>query len=196
MALDYSALPLRTVRTGARLRAAAPHSGERLTLDSRAFAVMTDFAVVPAATIEPDATVGEANQFMIRRGVRSLIVVDREHRVLGVITAQDVLGERPMQIARERGVRHHEIIVRDVMTTAERIEAIPLDALLDAKIGHVVTTLRRAGRQHALVVEATPDGDLVRGVFSLSQIASELGVVLDASPVAATFAEVEAALVR
>jgi CBS domain-containing protein len=196
MTLDYAALPLRRLGSGARLRAATPHSGERLTLDSRALSVMTDFAVVPAATIEPEASIDDANRSMIRRGVRSLIVVDHARRVLGIITATDVLGERPMQVAREHGVKHHEVPVREVMTALDRVEALPIDALIDAKIGHVAATLHKAGRQHALVVEGGADGDTVRGIFSLTQIASDLGISIEASSVAATFAEVEAALAR
>jgi len=196
MTLDYAALPLRQLRSDARLRAATPHSGERLTLDSRALSVMTDFAIVPAATIEPDASVDDANRSMIRRGVRSLIVVDHARRVLGIITATDVLGERPMQVALAHGVKHDEVAVREVMTPLDRMEAIPIAALLDAKIGHVAATLRKAGRQHALVVESGADGDTVRGTFSLTQIASDLGIAIESASVAATFAEVEAALGR
>jgi CBS domain-containing protein len=196
MALDYAALPLRPLERDARLRAATPQSGERRTFDSRALSVMTDFAIVPAATIEPDASVDDANRSMIRRGVRSLIVVDHANRVLGIITATDILGERPMQIARERDAKRHEILVREIMTPIDRMEALPIDALLDAKVGHLVATLRKAGRQHALVVERGPEGDVVRGIFSLTQIAAELGISIEASAIAGTFAEVEAALIR
>jgi CBS-domain-containing membrane protein len=196
MTLDYAALPLRPLRPGARLRGATPHSGERLTLDSRALTVLTDFAVVPAATIEPQTSVDDANRTMVRRGVRSLIVTDQGQRVIGIITATDILGERPMQIALERNVKHDEILVREVMTPLDRTEGLPLESLLDAKIGHVVATLRKAGRHHALVVETVQGNDVVRGIFSLSQIASELGISLEANAVAGTFAEVEAALAR
>jgi hypothetical protein len=82
------------------------------------------------------------------------------------------------------------------MTPLDRMEALPIDALIDAKIGHIAATLRKAGRQHALVVESGPDGDTLRGIFSLTQIAAELGISIETSSVAATFAEVEAALGR
>jgi ferric-dicitrate binding protein FerR (iron transport regulator) len=69
-----------------------------------------------------------------------------------------------------------------------------MESLLDARVGHVVATLQRAGRQHALVVDRGGEGDVVRGVFSLTQIASELGVVIESGSVASTFAEIEQAL--
>ncbi len=196
MMIDYAALPLRPLQGAVRVRAATPQGGDRLTLDSRALSVMTDFAVVPAATIEAGVSAVEANNFMIRRGVRSLLVVDHAQRVVGIVTAVDILGERPMQIALERNVPHHEILVREVMTPVDRMEAVPADALFDAKIGHVVATLSKAGRQHALVVETSPAGDVVRGIFSLSHIASALGISIETTTVAGTFAEVEAALAR
>jgi CBS-domain-containing membrane protein len=196
MMRDYSALPLRALQPGTRLRTASAHGGERLTLDSRALSIMTDFAVVPAATIAPGATVDEANQYMIRRGVRSLIVVDAAQRVLGIVTATDLLGEQPIQAALERALPRAEIPVRDIMTPIDRMEALPIESMLDARIGHLVATLQRTGRQHALVVESGPQGDVIRGTFSSTQIAAELGITVEVVPVAASFAEVEAALVR
>jgi hypothetical protein len=59
----------------------------------------------------------------------------------------------------------------------------------------VLETLRRDGRQHALVVE--PDGarTMVRGIFSISQIARQLGVeVPGGAEVARTFSEIESAI--
>lgn len=196
MSLNYAALPLRALAPGARIRSATPHGGERLTLESRALRVLTDFAVVPAATVEPGMSVREANEYMIRRGVRSLLVVDPGGRVVGIVTANDILGERSIQTALERNVPGAELAVRELMTPADRMEALPLESLLDARIGHVVATLQRAGRQHALVVERSSEGDVVRGIFSLSQIAAELGITIEAAGVASTFAEIEQALVR
>jgi CBS-domain-containing membrane protein len=196
MARDYAALALRPLRPGTRLRAASMLEGERRTLDSPALSIMTDFAAVPAATAGPGTTVDEANRLMIGRGVRSLIVVDGAGMVVGIVTATDILGERPIQAALANAVPRAEVPIRDIMTAVSWIEALPLEALADARIGHVVATLRKAGRQHALVVENGPQGDVVRGIFSLSQIASELGVRLEVAEVATNFAEVEAALVR
>ena len=84
------------------------------------------------------------------------------------------------------------------MTPRERLEVLWYAELRGAEVGHVVATLKAAGRQHALVAESGPDGagQTVRGIFSLSQIARQLGVTIASTEVARTFAEIEAALGR
>src|SRR5688572_21078413 len=149
---------------------------------------MTDLSRVAPATIWPQAPLGGANQFMITRGVRLLLVVDERERVLGVVTATDILGERPMRAATGRGLRRDELTVADIMVPAEQVEVISLEHAAAARVGHVLETLRRAGRQHALVLDA---GRMVRGIFSLSQIARQLGVTVTTSgEVARTFSEI------
>ncbi|HZE60427.1 MAG TPA: CBS domain-containing protein, partial [Burkholderiales bacterium] len=166
----------------------------RVTLESPALGVMTDFTRATPATIRPQAPLAGANQFMITRGVRLLLVVDEHESVLGVLTANDLLGERPMLAATGRGVRRDELTAADVMTPAERVEVVELAEVERARVGHVLETLRGAGRQHALVVDAE---SMVRGIFSISQIARQLGVSVQAGgEVALTFSEIEAALVK
>jgi CBS-domain-containing membrane protein len=193
MARDYAPLASLVLAPGTRV-ATHGQEGPRIGLDAPARDLMTDFRRVPAATIESAATVDEANDFMIRRAVRSLLVTESSGRVLGVITANDVLGERPVNIALERKIPHAEVLVRDVMTPAEQLEALRLEDVETAKVGHIVATLAHAGRQHTLVVQSGPGGDTVCGVFSLTHIAAAVGMALEAPEIASTFAEVEAAL--
>ena len=77
----------------------------RVTLESPALEVMTDLLRTSPATIRPQAPVEGANQFMISRGVRLLLVVDERDNVLGVVTATDVLGEKAVRAATERGMQ-------------------------------------------------------------------------------------------
>ena len=168
----------------------------RVALDSPAADTMTDFNRVAAVTIDPGAAIDEANRKMIENGVRLLLVAENSDIVLGIITASDILGEKPMQIVQERGVRHSEIAVRDIMTPHEMLEVIQMRDVLDAHVGHVVATLERAQRQHAMVVEPN-EGDAcqaVRGLFSASQIARQLGVPVHVGDVVRTFTEIEALL--
>jgi hypothetical protein len=132
--------------------------------------------------------------------VRALFVVDDQAAVLGIITSTDAMGERPVQIAQQRGIRHNEVLVREVMTRADELEAMTVEDVLRARVGDIVATLKRAGRRHALVVEPGPaEGGTpaytVRGIFSVSQIARLLGLPPEPGhDVARTFAEIEAAI--
>ncbi len=165
--------------------------------DSPAIAVMTDFTQVSAATITADATLAEATRLMIARGVRLLLVVDRYRVIEGVITAHDTMGERPINLLRERGGRHQELHVSDLMTPRSAIDVLDMADVLRAEVGHVVATLKECSRQHALVVEhdTIAGDDFVRGVFSATQIGRQLGVAISIFEVAHSFAQIEAALV-
>jgi CBS domain-containing protein len=204
----YQALALRELGGDAGFRRPSQPPSGRVSLESPALEVMTDLVRTTSATIRPQAPLAGANQFMIKRGVRLLLAVDEHEIVLGVLTANDLLGERPMLAATGRGVRRDELTVADVMTPAERVEVIELADVERARVGHVLETLRRAGRQHVLAVDfdvLMPRRPLdtgvkramVRGIFSISQIARQLGVSVPAGgEVALTFSEIEAALVK
>jgi len=207
MERDFAALPGRPLGAGAGFRRPVQALAPRVTLDSPALEVMTDLTRASPATIRPQAPVEGANQYMISRGVRLLLVIDDREEVLGVLTATDLLGEKAVRVAMERGLKRSELAVADLMTPARELEALTLAEVEAARVGHIVATLRRDGRQHALAVdydERPGQGPLepplrramVRGVFSISQIARQLGVALQASEVAHTFAEIEAALGR
>ena len=192
MERQYDPLPIRELGPDAGFRRPTQGTAGKVTLESPALEAMTDLMRITPATIWPQAPLGGANQFMITRGVRLLLVVDERERVLGVVTATDILGERPMRAATERGLRRDELTVADIMVPAEQVEVISLEHAAAARVGHVLETLRRAGRQHALVLDA---GRMVRGIFSLSQIARQLGVTVTTSgEVARTFSEIETAI--
>jgi CBS-domain-containing membrane protein len=170
---------------------------ERVTLEDPAVNVMTDFKSITAIIILSGDTLEEAHRRMIQRGVRLLLVVDQNRRVVGVITATDILGEKPMQAVAQRGIRREELLVRDVMTSQERLEMLDIADVRTSRVGHIVSTLKRSGRQHALVAERDAAGrSNVRGVFSATQIARQLGVAIPTSEIAATFSEIEAQLAR
>lgn len=192
---DYQPLPTRELGANAGYRRPMQPQPPRVGAESSATDVMTDLTRTAPATIRPQAPLAGANQFMITRGVRLLLVADDHENVLGVITATDVLSEKPMRVAGERRLRRDELVVADVMTPLEEVEAIDFEDLRGAHVGHVLETLRRSGRQHALVVEREGGRTMVRGIFSVSQIARQLGVALPAgAEVARTFSEIESAI--
>jgi signal-transduction protein with cAMP-binding, CBS, and nucleotidyltransferase domain len=193
---------------GARLYRPARQLHERVTLESSALEVMTDLAQFPALTIEAEAAIEAAHAKMIGQSVRLLFITDARDHVLGLITATDLLGEKVVQAMQASGVSRQELRVREIMTPRERLEVISIEDIRGAKVGHVVSTLQQAGRQHAIVVEAQEptfherlaillqpvSSQTVRGLFSTTQIARQLGLQLHSLEIATTFAEVEALL--
>ena len=83
----------------------------RVTLDSPALDVMTDLCRTSPATIRPQAPIEGAKQYMISRGVRLLLVIDDHESVLGVLTATDVLGEKAVRVATDRGMKRSEALL-------------------------------------------------------------------------------------
>ena len=206
MEREYEPLPIHELGGNAGFRRPLAPQAPRVGPESPAAQVMTDLSRVAPATIRPQAPLAAANQFMITRGVRLLLVTDDHENVLGILTATDILSEKPMRAAIDRGLRRDELTVADVMTPAEQVEVIAYADVAGARVGHVLETLRRGGRQHALVVDfdQIPSGrpltpptqrTMVRGIFSISQIARQLGVAVPAGgEVARTFSEIESAI--
>lgn len=164
--------------------------------DSPAIEAMTDFARINVVAISGDALVDDANARMISRGVRLLMVVGKDEAVLGLITARDILGEKPMQIVQARGIKRDELTVSDLMTPVERIDTLYLSEVLNARVADILAALKKVGRQHILVEDNDPATGLprVRGLFSATHIGRLLGVPVLGFDLPRTFAEIEAAL--
>jgi CBS-domain-containing membrane protein len=168
---------------------------QNVTLNDSAVNVMTDLRSVSVVNVRAKTPLDKANAKMIRYGVRTLLVLDDADKVTGLLTATDVLGEKPVRFLQQVGGTHADIMVRDVMTVQRDLEVLKLDDVQQAKVGSILATLKAAGRQHALVVEENADGSqTVRGLFSATQIARQLGVQLKTAEVAKMFAEIEAAV--
>ena len=190
---DYRILPAQRLTGVVRIVSPAPFKS--VTLQSPASDVMTDLRHAHAAVIDLRASMEAANEYMKQRGVRSLLVLNQDEILTGIITATDVLGEKPLRFIQERRVKHNEILVSDIMTPLDRLEAIPVREVRRAKVGDIVTSLLDTGRQHTLVIEDDIDGNpVVCGIFSLTQIEKQLGTLIPATEIARTFTEIEATL--
>lgn len=173
-----------------------PVSPNPVTYDSPASEVMTDLRTVQAAIISPNITMEIANTYMMQRGVRTLLVMNDNSSLAGIITATDILSEKPMRFIQERGVKHNEILVMDMMTPLNKLEAIPLEEVVHARVGNIVASLRESGRLHALVIDDVTIGlPRICGIFSWTQIEKQLGTIIPQNNVAKSFAEIESTLI-
>lgn len=192
---EYPPLATRSLNAGASFVRPTQVMQERVTLDDSALKVMTDLQKVSVVTVRAKTPMDKAHEKMKRYGVRTLLVLEEFDKVQGILTASDILGEKPMRVQQLMGGTYVDIIVRDIMTPQREMEVLHLQDVLGAKVGHVLATLKAAGRYHAMVVEDSENGtQAIRGIFSVSQIARQLGVQIHISEIARSFAEIEAAL--
>jgi CBS domain-containing protein len=193
---DFKPLPLTTLAPNTGYSKPYFSAPNFVKVSSSALEVMTDLRYVAAETIKAGATLESATQKMIVRGVRSLLVVDAEDDVTGIVTARDLMGDRATHATQSHQVSYGELKVADAMTPGTAIEVLALDDVLHAHVGDIVETLKHSGRQHAVVVERDPISDkrVIRGVFSASQIARQLGIAPHTEDLRQTFADLERAM--
>lgn len=169
---------------------------ENVAATSPAVDVMTDLKITSAVTISPAKAVDDALQTMIHKGVRLLLIEDLQCRVMGLITANDIQGEKPMLFSQKSGIIRAEVLVRDIMMPISTIEAMDFSDVKRSKVGDIVKTLTQASRQHALVMEQQEgdQGKVIRGIFSTSQISRQMGIPINPTEKAQTFVELEMAI--
>lgn len=168
----------------------------RVKLTDPAIDTMTDLRQVTLQMVSPTTPLKIALDRMVKGGFRMLLVADPDGTVRGVITSRDIEGEKPLKIQEKTGTKLEDLLVRDIMTLKGKLDVLMMDDVLRAKVGDIIVTLREVNRQHAMVVDTDPDtGKLaLRGIFSLSQIGKQLGLSIDPSQKATTFADLEQAI--
>ncbi|MCP5158676.1 MAG: CBS domain-containing protein [Gammaproteobacteria bacterium] len=193
MSQTYQTLTFHHLEAGASYFRPKQHLPEHITPDEPALSVMTDLSLVTAYTIELDTSLNKAQETMVKRGVRMLLVRDTDGHIVGLITSRDIEGEKPERILAKAGGHWEDLLVADIMTLQPKLEVLLMEDIVKARVGDIIATLRRVNRQHAMVVDTHPaTGHLaVRGIFSLSQIGLLLGLDIDPALHATTFADLE-----
>ncbi len=190
----YAPLSFRSLKPGATFH--RPNAHKLVELSSPAIEVMTDLQCIAAATTYPEATLAQATQAMVSRSVRLLLVTDPIGDIVGLITARDTMGDRPIKYIQLNGGKHADLKVRDIMTPLEKIQVLPMADVEQASVGHIIATLKSVNRQHAMVVDVDrlSGEETVRGIFSITQIGRQLGVTLQTFEVEKAFAQISSQL--
>lgn len=144
---------------------------ELVHLHDSAMLVLTDFSRVYPVTTTVDRSIEHALQTMKNAGVRLLIVIDSHQHMIGLISADRIMGDEPIRLAEDNQLDHSEITVSMLMQPQQSIRVLELNHLRDARVGHIVATLHELEENYVLVV----DHGIVRGLFSSSQIGKQLG---------------------
>lgn len=197
MTREFEILPSTRLKTGSSFLRPTQVFKQHVSLNDPALTVMTDLSKVSLVVTRPTVSMDSANAKMIRYGVRMLLVLDSNDHLAGLLTASDILGEKPMRYLQTIGGTHADIMVRDLMTPQRELEVMNIEDVKQAEVGQIVATLKHAGRQHGLVVSEGVDGkQVICGIFSITQIARQLGTTVQGADLQKTFANIAAVSTR
>jgi len=175
--MSYKVLPSNHLEAKIKYHEPSNDKLQNVTLASCAMDVLTDLKKVKARTIKATHPLEEAEAIMKNHAVRMLLVVANDDHLTGILTYTDISGEKPMQYINKYGGTHKDILIQDIMTEGSKIEVLKIENVAKAKVGDIIETLKNTRRTHALVVDhqGYNNDQTVRGIFSASQIAHQLG---------------------
>ena len=96
MAKTYQPIPVISLNAGSHF-SHPPTPTDVAHLDDPAINVTNDFNTAHPITISPDAPIPEAAMEMRVCSTHLRLVVDSEDIVTGLISSEDILGEKPMK---------------------------------------------------------------------------------------------------
>jgi len=138
--------------------------------------VMIDFTKIDPPVINQNASIDDAQQEMKTTGLNLLLVINNDDKVVGIISSEDILGEKPIKLIQEKRIKRAKIQVKMLMIKPSDIVAFDLEALRHIKLGSVIHTFNSLNKHNALVVHTSEKDkkQRVRGMFSLLMISKQL----------------------
>lgn len=142
-----------------------------------AHSVMTDFHERSAVVVPGDTPIDAALEHLKHTGTRSAFVVNKDGRhVLGMITAYDIQGEKPIRHLQSVGCNHNtcsrdDVLVQDIMEKAAEWQVADIKDIESSTIDMLLSLFKATGRTHIAVIEKSEEhGARLRGMFSAAKI--------------------------
>ena len=154
--------------------------GGALWLVSRADparSVMTDFHERSAVLVPAESPIDSALEHLKHTGVRSAFVVSKDQQhVLGMITAYDIQGDKPIRHLQSvdgnhRNYSRDDVLVQDIMDKVEEWQVADMKDIERSTREMVLNLFKETGRTHIAVIENSDEhGARLRGMFSAAKI--------------------------
>jgi CBS-domain-containing membrane protein len=137
-----------------------------------ALSVMTDFRERSSITVSDSDPIDVALEHMKHTGVRCAFAVDAEKgAVVGLITAYDIGGERPLRMMQSLQVKRSALLVRDLMQGLREWRVLQVDDLERSTVAAIDHLFDTTGLTHIPVMERNLQGELrLRGLLSSAKI--------------------------
>ena len=143
-----------------------------------ALSVMTDFRERASVTVLDTATIDDALEHMRHTGVRCAFAIDAQtHVVLGLVTAYDITGEKPIQYMASRAIARRDVLVRDIMQDILNCRVADIRQIERATVGAVSNMFAGNRLTHVPVMERDDSGEQrLRGLLSAAKVKRLLSV--------------------
>jgi CBS domain-containing protein len=137
-----------------------------------ALTVMTDFRERASVTVPDTALIDEALEHMRHTGVRCAFAIDgRRSIVVGLVTAYDITGEKPMQVMQSEAIPRREVLVRDIMQEIAECPVADIKQIERATVDAVSNMFAMNQFTHVPVVEMSDTGEQrLRGLLSAAKV--------------------------
>jgi CBS domain-containing protein len=137
-----------------------------------ALSVMIDFRTRSSVTVAEAAPLDDALEHMKHTGVRCAFVVEEKKKVVvGMLTAYDILGEKPQQHMHFTRLSHNEVLVKDIMQQVSDWQVVDIKDIEQSTVGDVLEVFNETGVTHLPVMETTESNELrLRGLLSFAKV--------------------------
>lgn len=137
-----------------------------------ALLVMTDFHWHSSVTVSENSTIDAALDHMKHTGVRCAFVIDgKMSEVVGMITAYDISGEKPVQHMRLTSTPRSEILVKDIMQKIADWHVVNLKDIENATVADVLKVFTDSDVTHIPVMETNANNEQrLRGLLSFAKV--------------------------
>jgi hypothetical protein len=189
--IKYEVLPT-TDLVSEKISLPSQHLPELVHLTDPAFQVMIDFNQESPNTISPDASIEYAFTEMKQKDVHILLVADKEHHVIGLVSSEDILGEKPIKLIQQRRIERSQVLIKMVMTPLSQIPAFDVADIEHSRVGNIVKTLQTLHAHYAFVIKTEyNEHQVAAGLFNLAQISKQLHVEINGIRSAETVSELQ-----
>jgi hypothetical protein len=187
---EFHSLPLQSVPGAPGLATAVAAA----SLQDPALSQMTDLTHGPCVVADHLDGLEATWHVMLRAQVHMAFVAGVDGGIIGMVSRDDLKGEKPVQRALAAGVHHQELALEQLMTPVSAWQVLDASRLAHARVGDVVTTLREHSLRYLLVAEKHEGVPQLCGLFSARRLEMALGTAIDADLHFRSFAELESVL--
>lgn len=134
--------------------------------------VMTDFRVRSSVTVPQALNIDVALEHMKHTGVRCAFAVDEAQQlVVGLITAYDIMGEKPMRYMQNMGSNRAQVQAKDLMLRLADWRVVDIGQIERSTVGAVARLFEDSSLTHIAVMETDERGaQRLRGLLSAAHV--------------------------